>query len=289
MRARRTCLVVPAVRERMIEKAAGLALDEVVIDLEDAVPPAEKTDATRRRVVAALREREWRARTVGVRLNAADTEWFERDAELVVGEAGPRLDVVVLPKVESAEALLAAERLLPGVAIEAQIESARGLVEVERIAAASTRLEALVFGPGDYAASLGLPQLEIGVIDADYPGDQWHYAKARLANAAHAFGLDPVDGPYSAFRDLAGLREAARRARALGFVGKWAIHPDQTDAIAEAFTPPAEQVERARLLLAALAEAEADGRGAAVFDGAMIDEASRKMAEAIVARAGVTA
>lgn len=266
-------------------KARTLPADEVVLDLEDAVPPEQKADA--RRLVAEAVQGEWRAPTVAVRVNAIGSPWFADDLDQLLGSADASIDTLVLPKVESAADVetVAAELDRRGVdtGLEAQIESARALVEVERIAAAP-RLEALVFGPGDYAASLGVFQLHIGAIDPDYPGDQWHYARSRIAAAAHAFGLDPVDGPYAALGDTDGLRESARRARLLGFTGKWAIHPDQLAVCNEVFAPSAAELERAEGVLATLREAEARGEGAATFDGAMVDEASRKLAEALIAR-----
>ena len=174
-------------------------------------------------------------------------------------------------------------------AVEVQIETALGLTRVEEIAAASPRIEALVFGPGDYAASLGVSQAQIGGIDPAYPGDQWHYARSRIAVAAHANGLDPIDGPFAAFRDEAGLVETARRARLLGFTGKWVIHPGQIEACNREFSPSQDEVTAAHRLLAALDKAAREGRGAAELDGAMIDEASRRLAEAVIARAGGSA
>ena len=266
-----------------------LPADEIVIDLEDALPPAEKTTATRRRVADALLVGEWRAQTLAVRVNAVGTPWFADDIHELVFTASEAISCLVLPKVESPDQIAAAAELLDQhgapIGLEALIESARGLLEVERIAASSARLEALIFGPGDYAASLGIPQLEIGGIDPAYPGDQWHYPRSRIAVAAHAHGLDAIDGPYAALQDVDGLRESARRARLLGFTGKWAIHPDQIAVCSEAFAPSDEELERAERLLLALSEAEARGEGVATFGGTMIDEASRKMAEALVARA----
>jgi citrate lyase subunit beta/citryl-CoA lyase len=271
----------------MLAKARTLPADEVILDLEDAVPPEEKTAATRQRVAEAAMG-EWRASTVAVRVNAIGSAWFEDDLDHLVGAAGDAIDCLILPKVESAreveEAAGRLDRHGVGIGLEAQIESARALVEVEHIACASSRLEALVFGPGDYAASLGIPQLQIGVIDPAYPGDQWHYARSRIAVAAHAFGLDAIDGPYAALHDPDGLRESARRARLLGFTGKWAIHPEQIASCNELFAPSPEELERAERLLATLRDAEARGEGATTFDGAMIDEASRKLAQALIAR-----
>jgi citrate lyase subunit beta / citryl-CoA lyase len=267
----------------------------VFVDLEDAVPPAEKTDETRARIGRALAEREWRAPTVAVRVNAPASEWWSRDVEVVVEHAAKHLDCIVVPKVERAADVERVDELLselearnglePRIGLEAQIESARGLVEVERIAASSPRLETLVFGPGDYAASLGVWQGSIGAVEPKYPGDQWHYARSRIAAAAHAFGLQPVDGPYAEISDLDGLRESARRARLVGFEGKWVIHPDQIEAVNDVFSPSREELEQALRTLAALTAARDGGRGAAVLDGAMIDDASRRLAEAVVERA----
>jgi citrate lyase subunit beta/citryl-CoA lyase len=278
----------------MLAKAAVLEPDEVVIDLEDAVSPSEK-DASRARVVAALTDQVWGARTLAVRVNAVDSEWFADDVAALVRDAGPRIDALVIPKVESVDAVEAVDGLLgeletrAGVGpteLELLIESALALTRVEAIAgAAGERTSALVFGPGDFAASLGMPQASIGGIDPAYPGDQWHYARSRIAVAARAFGLDPIDGPYAEFGDEDGLVESARRARAVGFVGKWVIHPDQIDACTRVFSPSEDELATARRLMEALDEAARDGRGAATLDGAMIDEASRKHAEAILARA----
>jgi citrate lyase subunit beta/citryl-CoA lyase len=285
----RSILYTPALSLDRVVKAWSYDADVHLIDLEDAVPARAKTDETRRAAARALAEADWRAPTVAVRINGPATEWWERDLELVVEGAAEQLDCIVVPKVESADDVERVERKLGElgdgrIGLDVQIESARGLVEVERIAAASARLEALVFGPGDYAASLGLAPRSIGAIDPEYPGDQWHYARSRIAAAAHAFGLDPVDGPYADVADLEGLRESARRARLLGFTGKWVIHPAQVEVVHQVFSPTSEEVEHARAVLAALP----DG-GVATLDGTMVDEASRRLAEAVLARAGAAA
>jgi citrate lyase subunit beta/citryl-CoA lyase len=294
-RLRRTVLAVPATNERALVKAPTLPADAVFVDLEDAVATSVKGDQVRTRAARALAESEWRAKTVSVRINGLDTEWWRDDLEVVVRGAPAQLDSVVLPKVESAAEVRGVDRLLAGleeelglerpIALEVQIESARGLVEVERIAASSIRLETLVFGPGDYAASLGVAQHSIGVLDPDYPGDQWHYPRSRIAVAAHAFGLQPIDGPYSALGDEVGLRQSARRARLLGFQGKWVIHPRQIQTVRDNFSPSEEEVAHALRVLDALAEAEDIGEGVAVVGGAMVDEASRRLAEGVVRRA----
>jgi citrate lyase subunit beta / citryl-CoA lyase len=270
----------------MLAKAAELAADEIILDLEDAVPANEKTDATRSRLIAAILGSHWHARTLSVRVNAVGTPWFEDDVRQLVRHAGTAINSIVLPKVESSDDIGTAAALVGGrVVLEAQIESARGLIEVERIAGASPRLDALIFGPGDFAASLGIPQLDIGGFDQHYPGDQWHYARARIAVAAHAFGLDAIDGPYSAIDDVAGFRESARRARLVGFIGKWAIHPSQISICNETFSPTTDEIRHAELVLATLEQAAQSGYGTAALGGTMIDEASRRMAEAVLGRA----
>jgi citrate lyase subunit beta/citryl-CoA lyase len=273
----------------MLEKAASLDVDEVILDLEDSVPHDLKTDATRKAVTDALAERDWRARIRAVRVNAPGTAWFEDDLRSLASLAPGRLDAVVVPKVESAQTLLAVDAMLSQlglarVALEAQIESAVGLVQVEAIAGASPRLEALVFGPGDYAASLGVSQAVLGGLDPNYPGDQWHYPRSRIAVAAHAHGLEAIDGPYADYHDTGGLVAIARLARAVGCTGKWVIHPDQIDPCTAVFSPSAEEVEHATRVVAALDEAARSGRGAAQLDGRMIDEASRRAAESILGR-----
>ncbi|HET7566426.1 MAG TPA: CoA ester lyase [Gaiellaceae bacterium] len=265
-RARRSCLVVPGSSERMLAKARTLATDEVVADLEDAVPEAEKEAA---RELAAAAVRSGLGRTTALRVNARGTRWWEDDLRAA---AAARPDVVVLPKVESPDDVAAAAELLPaGIGLEALVETARGLAEVERIAAAGHGLEALVFGPADFAASVGVPVLTVGA-------GVWDYALARIAVAARANGLQVVDGPHARLGDEAGLVAAAGRALAYGFDGKWAIHPEQVEPLNAVFTPSEEELERARRLLAA--------EGAARHGDEMVDAVSRKLAQALLARAG---
>jgi citrate lyase subunit beta/citryl-CoA lyase len=246
----------------MLAKAATLPADEVIVDLEDGVAASEKEDARGRLGEACA------AGTLAIRINGLASPWWREDLAAAV-EARP--DVVVIPKVVSADEVAAVAELLPaGIGIEAQIESARGLVEVERIAAAGGALEALVFGPGDFAASLGAPVLTIGA-------GSWDYALARISVAAHAFGLQAIDGPYAALRDLEGLRTSARQALAHGFDGKWVVHPNQIGPVNETFTPSPEEVERAQRILAA-------EDGAVLVDGEMVDAASKRLAAATLAR-----
>jgi citrate lyase subunit beta/citryl-CoA lyase len=287
----------------MLAKAATLDADEVFVDLEDSVAPELKNDATRRLVVEALRDRDWRAQTRVVRVNAVGTPWCLDDLMTVVAGAGEVLDCVMIPKVEGAEQIHFVAGVLEHmeskqglerrIGIEVQIESPRGLVEVERIAASSSRIETLIFGPGDYAASAGMPQLTVGAVDAAYPGDLWHYVLSRLLMTARAFGLQAIDGPYAAIRDLAGFADVARRSRLLGFDGKWALHPAQIGICNEVYAPSQAEFDRATRILEGYRRALGEeGRGAVVFEGEMIDEASRKMAASIVERgraAGMTA
>jgi citrate lyase beta subunit len=256
VRRRRSCLTVPGDDARKLEKAAGLEVDEVILDLEDAVAAARK-DAAREVLARAFRDHAWRARTVGIRVNRGSADDLALVAEL-------RPDVVVLPKVESRSELEG----LPAPA-EALIETARGLAECARIAAVSG-VEALVLGPGDLAASLGVPELTIG------GGAHVEHALFQILVAARAAGVAAVDGPYPVLGDEAGLRASAERSRALGYDGKWCIHPAQVAVCDAVFTPSSEEVERARRILAV--------EGVARVDGEMVDEANRRMAEAVLAR-----
>jgi citrate lyase subunit beta/citryl-CoA lyase len=297
-RPRRSCHAVPGSSERFLAKAAGLEADEVFLDLEDAVAPTEKERA-RGMVIATLREQDFGGTTVVVRINGTDTPHYYRDLIDVVEQAGDRLDAVMLPKVrtpgdvEMTDKLLRQIELARGfevgrIGIEAQIEDATGLIACEAIAAASPRMETLIFGPGDYSAAVGIPVTTIGGAPEGYPGDHLNYVFSRLVVAARAAGIQAIDGPYAAFDDDEGLRTRARMARALGMDGKWTIHPRQIATVNEVFAPTREEWERAEALLAAYRDAHESGRGAAMFDGEMIDEANRKMAER-VARAGEAA
>jgi citrate lyase subunit beta/citryl-CoA lyase len=302
-RIRRSCLSVPGSSEKMLAKAATLPADQVFVDLEDAVARDLKNEETRRLVVSALREHDWTARTRVVRVNAVGTPWCLDDLSTIVGGAGDVVDCVMLPKVESAAQVHFVAQLLEqlelkhgferALGIEVQIESPRGLVEIERIAAASPRVETLIFGPGDYAASAGMPQLTVGAIETAYPGDAWHYVLSRIVTTARAFGLQAIDGPYAAIRDLDGFAEVARRSRVLGFDGKWALHPDQIPICNETYSPTQGEFDRAERIVEAYRLAtDEQGHGAVLFEGEMIDEASRKMAFAVVERgraAGMTA
>lgn len=294
MRARRSCLSVPASRPRFHEKAAGTAADMVILDLEDSVAPSAKATA-RDAVVEALRTYGYAGKVRGVRINGVDTKWCFDDVRHLVEEAGDRIDVLVVPKVEDADQVHFLHHLLNqlegkvglarAMGLELQIESAKGMENVARIAAASRRNETLVFGPGDLGASLGMPGLTLGALRPDYPGELWHHFHASILVAARAHGLQAIDGPYAQVRDLDGLRESARRTAVLGYDGKWALHPDQVRVLNEVYAPSQEDFERALAIVEAYRRAtEEDGAGAVRLGEEMIDEASRKMAQGTVER-----
>jgi len=292
-RLQRSELAVPGSQPALFPKALESAADYVFLDLEDAVAPADKERA-RQHVIAALLEHDWRERgkTVAVRVNGIDTHYFYRDVVDVVEQAGHRLDTLLVPKVGTAadvyltDALLtqieAARGIAERIGIEVLIETALGMANVEAIAQGSRRLEAMHFGVADFAASLRARTVSIGGLNPDYPGDQWHAALARLVTACRAYGLRPIDGPYGDFNDREGFLAAARRAAALGYEGKWAIHPSQIALANDVFTPPTAEVDRARRILRALDDAARAGRGAAQLDGRMIDAASARLAQNVV-------
>jgi len=289
-RPRRTCLAVPGSSPRFLARARTLPADEVFLDLEDAVAPAAKPGA-RQAVVAALNEGGWGERIRAVRVNDALSPWAYRDVIEVVEGAGAGLDVIVLPKVSAPAQVSWLDLLLgqleqasglePGrIGIEAQIEDARGLAEVDAIAAASSRLAALVFGPADFMASLGMRSLQVGAEPAGYTGgDAYHYARMRILVAARSRGLAAIDGPYLAIHDTDGLRRAAASVAALGYDGKWVLHPGQVDIVNQVFTPDQGSYDRAEQILDAYTEATTvRHRGAVMLGDEMIDEASRKLA-----------
>jgi citrate lyase subunit beta/citryl-CoA lyase len=295
-RLHRSELAVPGSQPALFEKAAASAADVVFLDLEDAVAPADKVQA-RKNVIQGLLEIDWRARgkIVCVRVNGLDTHWMYRDVVNVVEKAGHRLDALLVPKVGVpadlylVDALLTqieeAKGILNRIWIEALIETALGMANVEAVAASRGRLEALHFGVADYAASVRARTTSIGGLNPDYPGDPWHAALTRMVVACRANGLRAIDGPFGDFGDPEGYRAAAKRAAALGCDGKWAIHPSQVPIANDVFTAPAAEVARARRILAALDDAAAQGRGAAQLEGKMIDAASARMARHLVENA----
>ena len=297
-RAERSVLATPGSNPRMIAKALASDADVVMIDLEDAVAPDEKAVA-RSTVADALRDGDWRGRPRTFRMNALDTPWFVHDLVEVIEGAQGWVDLIVVPKVGrpedvhtvaailmSLEAAAGAQHLI---SLETQIESASGLTRCEAIAAASPRVEALVFGPGDYAASARMPLAAIGMPDrwdTDYPGHRWDYPLQRILVAARAAGVRAIDGPYADFRDHDGFRRSCLTARALGYDGKWCIHPDQVPIANEVFTPDEAELAWAQQILDANTEAEREGRGSFALNGQMVDAATLRMARATLARSG---
>ena len=291
MRAVRSLLAVPATRRKMVEKALASEADAVFLDLEDAVAPDSKA-AARGDVASALKELDWRGRPTLFRANALDTPYFYRDLIEVVEEAGNSLDAVMIPKVNCPEDLYAVAVLLSQlelatdleqgkIRLEAQIESAEGLANVDQIARATGRLTTLDFGPGDFAASLQMPQTSIGVMDEWdelYPGHRFHYAMQRIVVAARAADLRVLDGPVADYRDEEGLRRSCLISRSLGFDGKWCIHPAQLGIVNEVFSPTEREVEWAKKVVAAYEEANTAGSGSVSVDGQMIDAASIRLA-----------
>ena len=291
LRPRRSCLAVPGSSPRFLEKAQGLPADEVFLDLEDACAPLVKESA-RHAIVDVLNTGDWAGKTRVVRVNDWTTHWTYRDVVTVVEGAGQNLDCLMLPKAQDASQVRALDLLLTQVekalglkagriGIEAQIESATGLMNVEEIAASSPRLETIIYGPADLMASLSMKSLVVGEQPPGYPADAYHYILMRILIAARAHDLQAIDGPYLQIRNAGGFGEVARRAAALGFDGKWVLHPDQIAAANEIFSPSQEDYDHAELILDAYnwyTSAEGGARGAAMLGDEMIDEASRKMA-----------
>src|SRR5690348_9990134 len=291
-RSRRSCLATPGSNPRFLEKAKGLDADQVFLDLEDSVAPIDKVDA-RKNIVAALNEGGWGDKVRVVRVNDWTTEWTYADVIEVVGGAGANLDCIMLPKVQTAEQVVALDLLLtqlekvhgyePGkIGIEAQIENALGLTNVNAIAAASPRVETIIFGPADFMASINMKSLVVGEQPSGYDvGDAYHHILMSILMAARAHDKLAIDGPYLQIKDVDGFRRVAGRAAALGFDGKWVLHPGQIDAANEVFSPSQADYDHAENILDAYDwfTSEAGGkRGAAMLGDEMIDEASRKMA-----------
>jgi malyl-CoA/(S)-citramalyl-CoA lyase len=298
---------------KLFEKAAKSAADVIFLDLEDAVAPDDKPQA-RKNIIQALHDVDWGNKTMSVRINGLDTHYMYRDVVEVVEGAGDKLDLVMVPKVGTAADIYAVDMLLTQIetakgfkkriGIEAIIETALGMQNIHEIAAASPRLESLHFGVADYAAStrarttsIGGPNPLYGVLtdkDGDKPreyfwGDMWHYAIARMVVAARANGLRPIDGPFGDFSDNEGYTAQANRAAILGCEGKWAIHPNQIPLANAVYTPPDEEVKKARRILEAMKDAQAKGQGAVALDGKLIDIASIRQAEGIVRQAELIA
>ena len=282
LRPRRSLLYIPGSNPRALDKARGLPADGLILDLEDAVAPSQKREA-RKKIVEGLKSLNWGKKTRCVRINDLTTEYAFEDIIEVVEGAGEHLDTIMMTKVLTPADVLFADKLLHQlekklklkrrIGLEALIEEVEGLQNVDTIAKCTPRLECLVFGMGDFSASMGVTNKNVGETDG-YPGDIWHYARFRLVMACRAAGIDPVDGPFADFRNSDAYREECKRSMILGCVGKWAIHPSQIDIALDVYSPKAEDVARARKLEKAYAEAEAKGLGAINVDGVMVDVAS---------------
>lgn len=308
-RLNRSELAVPGSQPAMFEKAAASEADVVFLDLEDAVAPDEKAQA-RKNIIKALNEIDWGKKTMSLRINGLDTHYMYRDVVDVVEQAGERLDLIMIPKVGTAADVYAVDMLVTQVedakgykkriGFEHIIETALGMQNISEIAGASRRNESLHFGVADYAASTRARTTIIGGVNENYSvltdtdadggrqvhwGDMWHYALSRMVVAARANGLRPIDGPFGDFSDPEGYKAAAYRAAVLGCEGKWAIHPSQIALANEVMSPSDAEVERAQKILAAMAEAEAAGKGAVSLDGRLIDYASIRQAEVLVQKA----
>ena len=305
LRSRRSCLAVPGSSPKMLDKAQGLPTDQVFLDLEDSVAPLAKVEA-RKNVVAALNDGEWAGKTRVVRVNDWTTTWTYADVIEIVEGAGAQLDCLMLPKVQTAEHIVALDLLLTQIerstgleqgriGIEAQIENALGLVNVDAIAQASPRVETIIFGPADFMASINMRSLVVGEQPSGYDvGDAYHYILMRILMAARAHDMQAIDGPYLQIRDVDGFRRVAARSAALGFDGKWVLHPSQIEVANEVYSPSQDDYDHAELILDAYDWYTSDAggrRGAVMLGDEMIDEASRKMALVIAAKgraAGLT-
>ena len=293
-RLQRSELAVPASNPSMIDKAAAGPADFVFLDLEDAVAPPEKEQA-RRNAIQALNDIDWagKGKTVSVRINGLDTHYMYRDVVDVMEQAGARVHTLLVPKVGVRDDLYMVEAMVnqieqgksftTRVGLEALIETALGMANVDSIAQFGGRLEALHFGVADYAASMRARTTNIGGLNPMYPGDQWHASITRMVIACRAYGLRAIDGPFGDFSDPEGYKDGARRAAALGCEGKWAIHPSQVAMANEVFSPTDAEVTKAKRIIEELKLAEAQGKGAASLDGKMIDAASEKMARNLLA------
>jgi citrate lyase subunit beta/citryl-CoA lyase len=292
LRPRRSNLAVPGSSPKMLEKAKGLPADQVFLDLEDSVAPLAKEEA-RANIVSALNEGGYGGKVRSVRVNDLTTQWTYRDVITVVEGAGANLDAIMLPKVQAAEQVHWLDATLTQIektmgyevgriGIEAQIENALGLINVDAIAAASPRVETIIFGPADFMASINMKTLVVGEQPPGYSeGDAYHYILMRILMAARAYDRQAIDGPYLQIRDVAGYRRVAERSAALGFDGKWVLHPGQVDVANEVYSPRQDDYDHSELILDAYhyyTSAAGGARGAVMLGSEMIDEASRKMA-----------
>jgi len=293
IRLQRSELAVPGSSPKMFEKAYNSNADYIFLDLEDAISPNDKVSA-RKKVIIALNEINWKNKnkTISVRINGLDTSYLEEDISNIVGQAGNKIDTILIPKVENKNDVYIVDNLITNIekekkiinkiGIECLIETALGMINIKEIAKSSNRLEALHFGPGDYAASLRARTITIGGLNPDYPGDQWHYALSQLVLTCRAYGLRAIDGAFDDYNDSRSYIASAKRAAAMGLEGKWAIHPSQIDLANEVFSPTEIEVDRAMKILEEINKIAKLGKGVAQLDGRMIDAASARMAKNIV-------
>jgi citrate lyase subunit beta/citryl-CoA lyase len=305
LRPRRSNLAVPGSSVKMLDKARTLPVDQVFMDIEDAVAPLAKPQA-RKNIVAALNEGGYEGKIRTVRVNDWTTQWTYSDVIEIVEGAGANLDAIMLPKAQTADQIIALDLLLTQleksnglevgrIGIEAQIENALGLINVDAIAQASPRVETIIFGPADFMASINMKSLVVGEQPLGYDtGDAYHYILMRILMAARAYNKQAIDGPYLQIKDVEGFRRVAGRSAALGFDGKWALHPGQVEAANEIYSPDQEDYDHAEMILDAygyFTSASGGAKGAAMLGDEMIDEASRKMALVMAAKgraAGLT-
>jgi len=292
-RLHRSELAVPGSSLNFFEKAFNSDADYVFLDLEDSVAIGDKVPA-RKNVIAALNEIDWRAKgkTISVRINSSDTKFAENDIINIISYAGKKIDTILIPKVENKtdvskiDKLISKiekeKKLIKKIGLECLIETALGMINIEDIAKSSKRLEALHFGPGDYAASLRARTTDIGGLNSNYPGDQWHFALSKIVLTCRAFGLRPIDGAFDNFKDHKSYIASAKRAAAIGFEGKWAIHPSQIEHANKIFAPQKDEITKAKKIIKELKKIKKSRKGVAQVDGKMIDTASIRMAENII-------
>ena len=292
-RLQRSELAVPGSSPQMFEKAFNSDADYIFFDLEDSVSPNDKISA-RKNIISAINELNLRNKdkTISIRINSLDTHYMYNDIIDIMENVGDKIDTILIPKVGSSSDVYMVDCLLTQietnkrikhkVGIECLIETALGMVNIKEIATSSDRLEALHFGVADYAASLRARTVIIGGLNPDYPGDQWHHGLSELVMTCRAYGLRAIDGPFGDFKDSNAYIDSAKRAAAIGIEGKWAIHPSQIDLANQVFSPPEQEVEKAKRILEELSKAAEKGKGAAQLDGRMIDAASARMADNIV-------
>ena len=294
IKLRRTQLAVPGSNPDFVEKASTSGADEAFLDLEDSVAPNKKVES-RANVIEGLIENDWSETLPCYRMNGVDTEWWYDDIIEVVGEAGDYVDTIMVPMANNAGVVESVDNLLTaveenndlpvgGIGLQCQIEHAEGMTKIEEVAAASDRTESLVFGPGDYTASVGAAGLTIGSGEG-YPGHYWHYQLARIAHVAKSHGMQVIDGPFSDIDNEEGFRDSCRNAARLGCDGKWAIHPSQIEPANEVFAPSQEEADRAKRIVEEYQQATEEGAGAVTIDGDMVDEATHKMAKNIMKKA----